>query len=229
MLTERQEQLFTDILEHFVRTSEPVGSRSLAESKVWDVSSATLRNEMGALEKAGLIMQPHTSAGRIPTEKGYRYYINKHLKPDPLASVLDRALKKSYTDTSDDGLKNLARELANISELAVIISFGNKELYYTGLRHLLDQPEFGEIEEMYDVLEVLEEHKTEINSFFDELPGNLAVFIGSENPFLPVGSFVAAQIEHNNQKRYIGILGPMRMEYKKMVSLINHCSHLVID
>ena len=229
MLTERQEQLFTDILEHFVRTSEPVGSKALAESKEWDVSSATLRNEMCALEKAGLVMQPHTSAGRIPTEKGYQYYRNKFLKPDTLSAVLDKALTKSYRDSSEESLKSLAKELASISELAVIIGLGNNTLYYTGVRHLLEQPEFETMNEMYDVLEALEEHEHEILSFFEKLPGDIAVLIGSENPFLPYGSFIAAQIEHNQQRRYIGILGPMRMEYSKMVSLVDRCSHLIIE
>lgn len=229
MLTERQEQLFTDILEHYIKTSDPVGSKALAASKRWDVSSATLRNEMAALEREGLIMQPHTSAGRIPTEKGYQYYRSRYLKPDPIANVLDKALANSYQDTSEESLKNLARELANISELAVIIGLGNKTLYYTGLRNLLEQPEFESLEEMYDILEALEEHERDVMNLFETLEGEIAVLIGSENSLFPDGSFVATPIVHQNKRRYIGILGPMRMEYGKMVGLIKRCSHLIIE
>ncbi|MDD3957904.1 MAG: heat-inducible transcriptional repressor HrcA, partial [Candidatus Izemoplasmatales bacterium] len=78
VLTERQEMVFKLIVDEYVRTAEPVGSRSL--SKYMDVSPATIRNEMSDLEELGFLEKTHTSSGRIPSEQGYRYYIEKILK-----------------------------------------------------------------------------------------------------------------------------------------------------
>ena len=228
MLSERQEQLFCDIVEHYIHTSEPVGSKLLATSKKWDVSSATLRNEMNALEKVGLIMQPHTSAGRIPTEKGYQHYRNKYVKRDPLTNVLEKALKESYTEQSLDGLKSLARELASISELAAFVGFDGHDMFYTGLRHLTSQPEFGSGDEVHDILAAFEEQEDKIISFLESLPQSTVVIIGSENPILSHCSIIAAPVEVNNQRQYIGIVGPMRMQYGKLFSLVDGCTSIII-
>ena len=73
----RQLDILRAIVEEYVSTEEPVGSKAIAEKHVMGVSSATIRNEMAILEDAGLITQPHTSAGRIPTDKGYRLFVDK--------------------------------------------------------------------------------------------------------------------------------------------------------
>ncbi len=74
-MTERQEQILRSIVEQYAEIAAPVGSLLLA--KLFGVSSATIRSEMARLEEMGYIEQPYTSAGRIPTDKGYRYYVNK--------------------------------------------------------------------------------------------------------------------------------------------------------
>src|SRR3954463_999363 len=74
-MTERQQQILSAIVEQYAEVASPVGSSLLA--KVFDVSSATVRAEMAELERGGYISQPHTSAGRVPTDKGYRYYVNE--------------------------------------------------------------------------------------------------------------------------------------------------------
>src|SRR5690606_4278561 len=73
-MTDRQAKLLTTIIEQYAEVAAPVGSVLLA--KLFNVSSATIRNEMAELERMGYIAQPHTSAGRVPTDKGYRFYVN---------------------------------------------------------------------------------------------------------------------------------------------------------
>ena len=84
-LTNRQIKVFKTIVEEFTRTAEPVGSRTLMNLLDFNVSSATLRNEMAALEELGLLEKTHTSSGRVPSSKGYRYYVDhlmvKHIEP----------------------------------------------------------------------------------------------------------------------------------------------------
>src|SRR3989338_6425264 len=74
-ISQRQQELLNFIISHYVKTAEPVGSNTIAGKGGFDLSPATIRNEMAALEDAGYITQPHTSAGRVPTEKGYHFYI----------------------------------------------------------------------------------------------------------------------------------------------------------
>jgi heat-inducible transcriptional repressor len=86
-LSERQEQLLRLIVHEYVSSGRAVGSKMLVESYQLSVSSATIRNEMGELERAGLIDQPHTSAGRVPTDRGYRYYIERLIGEPRLSST----------------------------------------------------------------------------------------------------------------------------------------------
>lgn len=74
---DRKNQILSAIIEHFVQTAEPVGSKTIILTYNFNVSPATVRNDMAELEEQGLIMQPHTSAGRVPTDKGYRFYVDE--------------------------------------------------------------------------------------------------------------------------------------------------------
>src|SRR5580700_8033585 len=91
-MTDRQQKILSAIVEQYAEVASPVGSSLLA--KVFNVSSATIRAEMADLEQKGFIMQPHTSAGRVPTDKGYRFYVNNLSVVPQLASELraERAL-----------------------------------------------------------------------------------------------------------------------------------------
>lgn len=94
-LNSRQQQVMRAIVRHYVSTAEPVGSRSLLEAFDLNVSAATIRNVMGALERAGFLYQPHTSAGRVPSDSGYRLYVDELIKPSkPTAQRIDRLLSQ---------------------------------------------------------------------------------------------------------------------------------------
>src|SRR5215475_2649818 len=89
-MTDRQAQILRSIIEQYAEVASPVGSNLLA--RVFGVSSATIRAEMAELERHGFIMQPHTSAGRVPTDKGYRFYVNS------LSEEKDNANKRTITE-----------------------------------------------------------------------------------------------------------------------------------
>lgn len=104
-LSERQEQILALIVQEYIRNPQPVGSKSLVEDFGLGVSSATVRNEMGVLEQHGLIYAPHTSAGRMPTKKGYRYFVHRLLRDVRLSTVERRriavAFEKAPTDLEE--------------------------------------------------------------------------------------------------------------------------------
>ena len=84
-LDDRKLRVLAAVVDEYIKTGEPVGSKSLVDLEGLSVSSATIRNDMAALEAMGLLEQPHTSAGRVPTYQGYRYYIERLMKPAPLS------------------------------------------------------------------------------------------------------------------------------------------------
>ena len=125
-LTERERTILAVLIDHYVRTAEPVGSRVIATRYDLGVSPATVRNTLSDLEEKGLIEQPHTSAGRIPTETGYRLYVDKLLKSERLSSPerekIKRALSIDY-GAIEDILEQTSRVLAQLtSQLGVTIT-----------------------------------------------------------------------------------------------------------
>lgn len=124
------------VVEDYIRSQEPVGSSSVARNHDLDVSSATIRNDMAALEDEGYLMQPHTSAGRIPTEKGYRYFVDKLATITPLSEAQRRGINNFLSGSAslEDTLQRAARLLAQITgQVAVVAS---PSLSKSTLRHV---------------------------------------------------------------------------------------------
>lgn len=225
MLSDRQKKLLQAIVEQYAEVASPVGSSLLA--KVFNVSSATIRSEMAELEKAGYIKQPHTSAGRIPTDQGYRYYVNNINigSGQPETPAERRAEKALATRISSGGvsehvIKSAVDTLVELTQNLGIATIGD-QLYMSGLSNLFGQPEFingGQIKEVASLLDNLE-------PWLQEASPNqpLNVYIGRENPIgrsagcsLIVSKF---RSPHSDQS-YIGVLGPTRQSYKDVMMLV---------
>lgn len=210
----RQEKLFKSIIEEHIKTAEPVGSNLLVLKHFKNISSATVRSEMSELEEQGLITQPHTSAGRIPTEAGYRFYVNNFVKND-LQAV--RELKRVR------GAKDIAKKIAEISGQAVIVSFSKDNVYYTGISNVFSQPEFREYDLVYNFTSIIDHLDEVIAQIYDRVKSEVEVKIGSENPF---GADCGLVIAKNN-KKMLGIVGPMRMDYQKNINLLRYAKTLI--
>jgi len=113
------------IVEDYVSTEEPVGSRALVERHQLGVSPATVRNDMAALEEDGLIAQPHTSAGRIPTDKGYRLFVDRLTTVKPMSSAERRAISSFLEDAHDldDVVQRSVRLLAQLTQQVAIVQY----------------------------------------------------------------------------------------------------------
>ncbi len=125
MKDDRRLEVLRAIISQYVATSEPVSSKAVAEAKALGVSSATIRNDMGALEEAGLITQPHVSAGRIPTEAGYRLYVDSLPKPDPLDEAQRAALRLALFETDDlsDAVSKTVRFLSRLTRQTAVVEY----------------------------------------------------------------------------------------------------------
>lgn len=223
-MTERQQMILSAIVEQYAEVASPVGSSLLA--KVFGVSSATIRAEMAELERLGYIAQPHTSAGRVPTDKGYRLYVN-NLSENPSTEQRFRGERALAARVHDGGMpertiRNAVDTLVELTQNLGLATIGN-QLYMSGLSNLFGQPEFmhgGQVQQVAQLLDNLE-------PWLHEAAPNepLSVYIGRENPIgrtagctLIISKF---QSPYSNRS-YIGILGPTRQSYRDVMNLVRH-------
>jgi len=135
-MDDRRLEVLRAIVEDYVDTREPVGSRALVERHHLGVSPATIRNDMAALEEAGLIAQPHTSAGRIPTDKGYRYFVDQLSTIKPLNPAERRAIQRLLDGANDvdDVVERTVRLLAQLTQQVAIVQYPS--LKRSAIRHI---------------------------------------------------------------------------------------------
>lgn len=221
-MEERRKNLFKKIVDIYIKTAEPVGSLRLSAGTA--VSSATIRHEMKILEQEGLIYQPHTSAGRVPTEKGYRFYIENFVKNGKMnPKERARFAGSSRNLRGDELLKHLARAVARMTQEAVIVVFDTHHLYFTGLSHLFAKPEFEERARVMVISDVLDQCE-EILPAVLALVKKKKILLGRENPFGSLCSFISLPIQGGGM---FGLLGPMRMDYARNLGIIEMIGKLL--
>lgn len=136
MLDERKLAVLRAIIEDYVSTTEPVGSKSLVDRHGLDVSPATIRNDMAVLEEQGFIQQPHTSAGRIPTDKGYRLFVDRLSVIKPMSSAERRAIEAFLVGaySLDDIVARTVRLLAQLTRQVAVVQYPS--LTRSAVRHI---------------------------------------------------------------------------------------------
>lgn len=121
-LDERKEKILNAIIQNYLETGEPVGSRTISKATDLNLSSATIRNEMSDLEELGYIVQPHTSSGRIPSDKGYRFYVNQLIASKDQEVTEMKELMIEKTEKMEKVLKQVVKVLANNTQYATMIT-----------------------------------------------------------------------------------------------------------
>ncbi len=216
MENERRKKILFTLISEYTKTAQPVSSGLLAKKYSLGVSPATIRNEMMALEEDGFIYQPHTSAGRVPSELGYLEQIKNFSNswPKLKCEKLNEALKK------EEDLRKVAKILSEFSRNAVFWAFHKNDLYYTGLSNLFSKPEFKESDAVCDMSLVIDRMEEIIDNIFNDLEDEIVFKVGSDNPFAPFLGTVFLKYRDNKQSGLCGILGPMRMDYAKSAALL---------
>jgi len=230
-MTDRQQQILRAIVEQYAEVASPVGSNLMA--KVFGVSSATIRAEMADLERKGYISQPHTSAGRIPTDKGYRYYVNQLVAADSTEKGIQSAEKGTGAERAltarvmsgglpERTIRNTVDTLVELTHNLGLATIGN-QLYMSGLSNLFGQPEFMNTGQAQQVARLLDNLEPWLREAAPNEPLN--VYIGAENP---VGRAAGASLiisrfrSPYSDNSYIGVLGPTRQQYRDVMGLVQH-------
>src|SRR4030043_2066606 len=142
MLTNRQKRILSVVVKEYTETAVPVGSKHIAKKYGFGISSATIRSEMNELEDAGFLFQPHTSAGRIPTDKGYRYFVEKIMPDKELSKTEQKKLQAEllkFKAKNTRLTRTAAKLLSGLSgNLAISGVVGKDEFFDFVMRELLD-------------------------------------------------------------------------------------------
>lgn len=231
----RTDIILAAIIETYVRFAKPVGSQHLLKEYDLNVSPATVRNDMMWLEQHGLITQPHTSAGRIPTEIGLRKFVNEMMDEFSFTVPVEFAHKLKEIDEVSDILeqqkvrRKVKEGVGLLAEISDNVSFATMpwqgEVYYLGLANVLKKPEFGDAYKVSTVVEILEDR----DNFFAmlenlEINNNIKVFIGRENVIEAIRSCTLMATTYTIADTFtgvIGILGPVRMQYSRNIAALN--------
>src|SRR5574344_278204 len=245
-ITEREKQILYAIIEEYSETAAPIGSITLA--KLFNVSSATIRAEMSRLEDLGLLTHPHTSAGRIPTDKGYRFYVNSLTESSHQPTIYDLEHQMSPTHMIESGERNnenvmqiriSSQERADFAirsavdmlvELTGNLGLGTigDQLYLSGISRLFAQPEFVDNSRIQAVAKLLDNLEPWLK---EARPGEpLNIYIGSENPIGKSSgvSLIISKFESPYSDRsYIGVLGPTRQNYARVMSLVRSAGNIL--
>jgi heat-inducible transcriptional repressor len=224
-MTNRQKEILTEIIRLYADSAEPVSSRELANS--FGLSSATIRAEMSALEDASLIFQPHISAGRVPTDKGYRYFVNNlvptvNTKSNKNVLTITKRVD-SLKDRTDSAIKIAAETLSDLTGNMTFATLSDS-VYFHGMSQLFSQPEFLEQVQALQAARFIDAIQEWLSSAQID---SLQVFIGDENPVVRSSGLTMMVNRFSSpysDQSYIGIIGPTRQSYDKVINLVEGTS-----
>ena len=243
MLSPRQQSVLNRVVDIYIDTAQPVGSRQITEiyKEVYNhsYSSATVRHEMGVLEGLGYLTHPHTSAGRTPTDRGYRYYVDHSMQEDsPSQAIFQDAAEKlapslgAVEDLGEKISEILSKLSAQVS--VVLVPDENRKrtrAFVQGASSLLDQPEFQAPHSVQPLLKIFE-NRENLQACLppSNQSGPFSIAIGEENSnqALKQCSVVASRYFMNSGRSgMLALIGPRRMKYSRMVPLIVRMGKLV--
>lgn len=228
---DRLDAIFKCIVEAYIQTAEPVGSRTVSRMYAEGLSPASIRNVMADLEEMGYIQQPHTSAGRIPTARGYRYYVDRMIPGDAKRSAeipdTHEALSRAASDVEDvaETAAQLLAELTQNAGMAFVRNPSRDRLYVDGARHVFGQPEFSDIQRAQALLRALEIKRALMEFLEKDIHDeDTHIYIGEEiscEGLRETSMVVKRYTFHGRPIGCLAVIGPTRMRYDRTVGIVS--------
>ena len=223
MVTQRQEKILKEIVKEYVKSAKPVSSSLLKKKGALDISSATVRNEMKELEREGYLKQPHTSAGRIPTNKAYRLFVDK-LEESEDSSFKRETVEKEIKDIFKL-MESVTKSLASDCNSLALSYISEKDFFFEeGWKEVFKNPEFERKEFLSEFTESLDNLEKKIKDIIKENSSEIHVFIGKEKSVLnssDISLIVSKARFPRNQHGILALLGPSRMAYDKNIRILD--------
>jgi len=234
-LTDRQKELLKAIVEKYIETAEPVGSETIEKEFPLGISPATIRNEMVKLTSLGYLRQPHTSAGRVPTSLGFKFYIAELMNAKELSVKDEVAIKESLWDYRyefDKLLRQATRALAEQTRSMALTTTQEGDVYSSGLANILDMPEFYDIDLTKSVLLLLDRFDLMREIFFEKAQSiePISILLGDElgYEYLTPCGFVFTRFSAGTRRQgVIGVVGPCRLNYPVVIPAVRYIGNLI--
>lgn len=227
-MDKRQQEILAAVIEEYTNSAVPVGSKVLVEKYGFDISPATIRNDMNKLEENGFLHQPHISAGRIPTDKGYRYFVEEIMGDEELSLADQKKLQVELLKlrAQHQRLSRTTAKLLSSMSGNLAISSIEKDFSDFGIRELLEKPEFQEVDEFCKVVEALDYIDENVDFILKNVKENeTKIFIGKDNPIKGISNcsmVVSPYKTKSGNKGVLAIIGPKRMKYAENKSLLDY-------
>jgi len=220
MIQERTASVLHAAIQEFIRTGEPISSGSLYHRYGFGIRPATIRNELHQLTDDGYLEQPYHSAGRIPTDQGYEFFVERALASD---TAVPHVLKQCAAFFRESAWDELLQVLSNeLGILGVVSDVHKGEVHKEGLDDLMDHLHWESRAEVHRVIqdfEEIDEHLEALRTALSDDP--LEVFVGKRSPVTKSEnlSVVAAEYAPGNRAVMILAIGPKRMDYQKVIAV----------
>lgn len=236
-LTQRQIHILKAIIEEYINTADAVGSETLEKKYNLSASPATIRNEMVRLSDLGYLKKTHSSAGRVPTPVGMKFYVRELMKEKILSTVEEVALKEKiwdYRETMQRFLKEATKSLAAKTGALAIATTNDGDVFVSGYANILEMPEFFDIDITKALLSTLDEYDYFHNICQRETTAamgeDIYVLMGDELGTRLKGpySFVFTHYETSQHvSGEIGVIGPVRLNYTSVVPTVRYFGTLI--
>lgn len=234
-MTDRQKEILRMIISEYTQTAMPIGSNDLVKKHKLPFSSATLRNEMLSLEQQGYLQKAHISSGRIPTDEGYRYFIDNLVERKDTSIDYQKKLELELLKMRTHNIhleRSVGKMLSSMSKCLVISGVLEKGEYQNfGIHNLLEGPEFTNLDDFSKITTVLDTIDEKIDKILAKAEkGEVKIFIGKENPIKEIqdsSMIVSKYADNEGNDKVIALIGPKSMKYQKNKKLIEFAKKLL--
>jgi len=231
----RKDLVLGIVVNEYIKTIMPVSSGYITKSYLPDLSSATIRNILAELESDGYLTHPHTSAGRVPTQEGYRYYVDNLMNEIHLLEEEKDRIRIKYEQEKRDLesiLERTSQVISDVTHYTSIVSVDGvpDKIYCKGTSYVVQYPEASDIEKIGSILRALEEKEHILDIINRKINQRIRVYIGYEMACSQIENCSLAVSRYqtrNGLSGKIAVLGPTRMNYQRVVSALDYFSDLI--
>lgn len=227
ILKERQKSILGAAISEYIRTAKPVASRDLIHSLEFGLSSATIRNELHLLDEGGYLEQIHVSAGRIPTDRGYRFFVDHLMDACSFREEEEQLIEEVfYREEEEDFVRDLSKMIARLSGVFAYTATIEKSIFYeSGFSKIVEEPEFRSSQSIKTFARFADFFDEEIETLFYDWQEDEEerIFIGDENPLRQARFYtiILSSWKHpRGFKGFLAMVGPKRTNYARHHSLL---------
>lgn len=235
-LTSRQAQILKVLIDEYIDSAEPIGSEVLERKYNLGVSSATVRNEMVQLTKAGYLKQPHTSSGRVPTPKAMKFYIGQLMEEKQMSLTDEVKAKEEVWDSRGD-LDKLIDEathsLAQRTRTLSVAVLDDGRSWHAGMANIFENPEFSDMTTCANIFSFIEQAKRLSEFFISRYPGSTSVevFFGEDFnwPGLEPVGIATTYFNARGHQGAFGVIGPVRLRFPMIIPVLRYYGSMIED